>query len=216
MMKTYLVVGLGRFGTAVAKRLAELKKEVLVMDVNEDLVQQTANFVTRGVIGDSKDKEVLRALGAGNYDCAVVAIGKDLTASILTTINLKDLVITMVVCKAQDESHKKVLEKIGADRVVFPEREMASRLAQGLASANVMEYIELSPDYGIVEFEAPAKWTGKNLRELNIRAKIGVNIIAIRTQTKILVSPSADYEIKAGNIIVALGDSRALNSVQKL
>ena len=126
MMKTYLVVGLGRFGTAVAKRLAELKKEVLVMDVNEDLVQQTANFVTRGVIGDSKDKEVLRALGAGNYDCAVVAIGKDLTASILTTMNLKELGIPMVVCKAQDESHKKVLEKIGADRVVFPEIGRAS------------------------------------------------------------------------------------------
>lgn len=215
-MKTFVVIGLGRFGSAVAKRLYELGREVLAIDENPEQVQQVAESVTRAVTADCKDKEVLRALGVGSIDCAIVAIGSDLTDSILTTMTMKELGVPQVICKAQNESHKKVLQKLGADRVILPEREMANKLAQGLASANVMEYIELSPDYGIVEFVAPEKWQGKTLRELNIRVKVGVNVIAIRKAEKIIVSPQAEYTVEPKDTLVALGDNKALEAVRRL
>lgn len=214
-MKTYVVVGLGRFGYSIARRLCELGNEVLAIDKNPDNIQQIANFVTQAVVGDAQDPDVLRALGIRNYDCAIVAIGKDLSASVLATLNFKELGVPLVVCKAHDENHRKVLEKIGADRVVVPEREFANKLAQGLSTANVLEYIELSSDYGISEFEAPAAWSGKSLRQLNVRAKAGVNIIAIRQQDRIRVSPDADYVISKEDTIVALGDYKALSAVQR-
>lgn len=213
-MKVYVVVGLGRFGASVARRLCELGNEVLAIDKDSEKVQQIANHVTHAVVGDAQDPDVLRALGIRNYDCAIVAIGKDLSASILATLNFKEMGIPMVVCKAQDESHRKVLEKIGADRVVVPEREFASKLAQGLSNANVLEYIELSDDYGISEFNPPASWVGRDLRQLNIRAKLGINIIAIRKAEEIQVSPSAEYRICRDDVIVALGDYKALSAVQ--
>lgn len=179
-MKTYVVVGLGRFGQSIACRLCELGNEVLALDKNPEYVQQISNFVTQAVVADAQDSDVLRALGIRNYDCAIVAIGKDLSASVLATLNFKEMGIPLVVCKAHDENHRKVLEKIGADRVVVPEREFANKLAQSLATSNVLEYIELSADYGISEFEAPAAWNGKSLRQLNVRARVGVNILAIR------------------------------------
>ena len=215
-MKTFAVIGLGRFGSAVAERLYDLGREVLAIDENPEQVQQVAEHVTRAVTADCKDKEVLRALGVGSIDCAIVAIGSDLTDSILTTMSLKELGVPQVICKAQNESHKKVLQKLGADRVILPEREMANKLAQGLASANVMEYIELSPDYGIVEFAAPEKWQGKTLRDLNIRVKVGVNVIAIRKSEKIIVSPHAEYTVEPKDTLVALGDNKALEAVRKL
>ena len=172
-MKTYVVVGLGRFGQSIACRLCELGNEVLALDKNPEYVQQISNFVTQAVVADAQDSDVLRALGIRNYDCAIVAIGKDLSASVLATLNFKEMGIPLVVCKAHDENHRKVLEKIGADRVVVPEREFANKLAQSLATSNVLEYIELSADYGISEFEAPAAWNGKSLRQLNVRARVG-------------------------------------------
>ena len=167
------------------------------------------------MVGDAQDPDVLRALGIRNYDCAIVAIGKDLSASILATLNFKEMGVPLVVCKALDESHRKVLEKVGADRVVIPEREIAYKLAQGLSTANVLEYIELSPEYGISEFTAPNAWDGKSLRQLNVRARIGVNIIAIRSGEKIRVSPDADYVVSKSDTIVALGDYKSLSAVQK-
>ena len=119
-MKTYVVVGLGRFGQSIACRLCELGNEVLALDKNPEYVQQISNFVTQAVVADAQDSDVLRALGIRNYDCAIVAIGKDLSASVLATLNFKEMGIPLVVCKAHDENHRKVLEKIGADRVVVP------------------------------------------------------------------------------------------------
>lgn len=151
---------------------------------------------------------MLRALGIRNYDCAIVAIGKDLSASVLATLNFKEMGIPLVVCKAHDENHRKVLEKIGADRVVVPEREFANKLAQSLATSNVLEYIELSADYGISEFEAPAAWNGKSLRQLNVRARVGVNILAIRRGDRIQVSPGAEYVFEPEDTVVAWGITR--------
>ena len=215
-MKTYLVIGLGRFGSSLATQLCNLGAEVLAMDVRSDLVQQVANSVTHAVVGDAQDKEVLRSLGARNFDCAIIAIGDDLAASVLVTMNLKELEVPYIVCKAHDETHRKVLEKLGVDRVVIPEQEHAQRLGRSLYRHNVLDYIELSKDYGILEVPTPKAWVGKTLRELNVRAKLGVNIIAVENDGKTNVSPAADYAVKSGDTLVVLGENYALEAVQKL
>ena len=215
-MKSYIVIGLGRFGSQAAKRLCELGCEVLAIDCNSDLVQPISGMVTQAVVADARDKEVLRALGARDFECAIVAIGTDLADSVLATMNLKELGVPYIVCKASDETHRQVLLKLGADRVVIPEQEQADRLAKSLSSPNVLEYIELSDEHGIVEIPAPKSWQGKSLKELNVRAKLGVNIIAIETDGNINVSPSADYKIAQNDIMVVLGDTAALEAVQKL
>lgn len=215
-MKTYLVIGLGLFGSEVARQLCVQGCEVLAMDIRTDLVQQVAEDVTHAVVGDGQDKDVLKALGAGNFDCAIIAIGDDLAASVLTIMNLKELNVPYIVCKAHDETHRRVLEKLGADRVVIPECEFAGRLARSLSSHNVLDYIELSPDYGILEVPAPKGWVNKSLKDLNVRAKLGVNIIAVESGKETNVSPSANYVVKSGDIMVILGDNKALEAVQKL
>lgn len=215
-MKSYVVTGLGRFGSQMALQLCSLGCDVLAMDVRNELVQRVANDVTHAVVGDSRDKEVLRALGVGEFECAVVAIGDDLAASVLTVMNLKELGVPYIICKAHDETHRRVLEKLGADRVVIPEQEHAIRLARSLSSSNVLDYIELSQDYGIIEVPAPRSWLDKTLKELNVRAKLGVNIIAVSQDGQINVSPTADYRIAQGDVMVVLGDSVALEAVQKL
>jgi len=215
-MKSYLVIGLGRFGQSVSRQLCALGAEVLVMDMHSDLVQHVANDVTHAVVGDAQDKEVLRALGARNFDCAIVAIGDNLAASVLITMNLKELEVPYIVCKAYDETHRRVLEKLGVDRVVIPEQEYAQRLGRSLISHNVLDYIELSEEYGILEVPSPKSWVGKTLRELNVRAKLGVNIIAIESGKKINVAPGAEYVIQPEDNLVVLGENYALEAVQKL
>lgn len=215
-MKSCLVVGLGRFGAQVARELCRLGCEVLAVDTDSDLVSQIANDVTHAVVADGQDKEVLRALGAKEFDCAVVAIGDDLASSVMITMNLKELGVPQIICKAYGQTHRRVLEKLGADRVVIPEQEQADRLARSLSSHNLLDYIELSDEYGIVEVPAPASWRGKSLKELNVRAKLGVNILAIRRGGKINVSPGADFTFEDQDVVVVLGDSAALKRVQKL
>lgn len=215
-MRSYVVIGLGRFGAEVALELCRQGCEVLAMDVSGDLVAQVADGVTHGVVADGQDKEVLRALGASEMDCAVVAVGSDLAASVLITMNLKELGVPYIICKAHDETHRRVLQKLGADRVLIPEQEQAVRLAKALSSPNVLDYIELSSEYGIVEVPAPESWWGKSLRDLNVRAKYGLNILAIRRGEKIQVSPAADFAISQGDVVVVLGDTHGLKKVRRL
>ena len=215
-MKSYVVVGLGRFGSEVARQLYRCGCEVLAIDVRSELIQQISEDVTHAAVGDSRDKEVLRMLGVGEFDCAVVAIGEDLAASVLITMNLKELGVPYLVCKAHDDIHRRVLEKLGADRVVIPEQENAARLAKGLSSPNLLDYIELSDDYSIVELPAPQSWIDKTLKELNVRARLGVNILAVRRNGKMDISPAADLRFQSGDVIVVLGDTKALGAVQKL
>lgn len=215
-MKSCVVIGLGRFGREAARRLCELGCEVLAVDNRSELVQQISNEVTQAVVADGKDKDVLRALGVREFDCAIVAIGDNLADSVLVTMNLKELGLKRIICKASDETHRQVLKKLGADQVVIPEQENASRLARSLASRNVLDYIELSDDYGIVEVPAPAPWLEKSLIELNVRAKLGVNILAVRRGGEITVSPAADFRILQGDILVVLGDTAAINAMQRL
>ena len=215
-MKNFIVIGLGLFGAETARKLCARGCEVLAMDIRSDLVQQVSADVTQAVVGDGQDKEVLRALGAGKFDCAIIAIGDDLAASVLTTMNLKELGVPQVICKAHDETHRRVLEKLGVDRVVIPECEFGSKLARSLSSHNVLDYIELSPDHGIMDIPAPKSWVGKTIRELNVRAKLGVNIIAVESNKVTNVSPAADYLIRQGDVMVLLGDNQSLEAVQKL
>lgn len=215
-MKSFVVIGLGRFGMQVAKKLSQQGCEVLALDTSADLVQQLGEIVTQAVIADARDKEVLRSLGVKDFDCAVVAIGDSLSDSVLATLNLKELGVPQIICKAHDETHRNVLEKLGADRVVIPEQENADRLAMSLASNNVLDYIELSPDYGIIEVPVPASWENKSLIELNVRAKLGVNILSVKRGGSITVSPSADYRMAKGDVMLVLGETAALEAVQKL
>ena len=215
-MKSYVVIGLGRFGVEAAVRLCELGAEVLAIDTRSDVVQQVSSSVTHAVVADARDKEVLRALGVADFDCAVVAIGDSLTDSVLATMNLLELGVPHLVCKAYDETHSQILRKLGAHHVLIPERDQAARLARSLSSPNVLDFIELSSDYGIIELPAPKSWQGKTLKELNVRAKLGVNIIAVKCGGEINVSPAADYTIGKEDIMVVLGDMIALEKVQKL
>ena len=214
-MKSFVVIGLGLFGSSVARQLCALGAEVLAIDTNAELVQQISTEVTSAVVADARDQEVLRALGAHECDCAVVAIGDDLAGSVLATMNMKELGIGHIVCKAHDETHRRVLEKLGAGKVVIPEKEVAEKLARSLTSHSVLEFIELSNDYGIVELPTPRAWVGRNLKELNIRAKHGVNIIAIERNGKISVSPRAEYELAKNDILVVLGDYDSLALMQE-
>ena len=215
-MKSFVVIGLGRFGCEAARSLCQQGSEVLVIDNSNELVQSISDEVTQAVVADARDKEVLRALGVKDFDCAIVAIGDSLADSVLATMNLKELGVPYIVCKAHDETHRQVLLKLGADRVVIPEKENAARLAKSLASHNVLDYIELSEDYGIIDLPAPTPWHNKSLIELNVRAKLGLNILAIKRKGEITVSPSADFRIEQGDVMVVLGDTEALKAVQKL
>lgn len=215
-MKSYVVIGLGRFGSEVARQLYVQGCEVLAIDSSSELVQRISDDVTQAVVADARDKSVLKALGVKDFDCAVVGIGGDLANSVLAVMNLKELGVPQVVCKAHDETHREVLKKLGADRVVIPEMENACRLAKSLASENVLDYIELSEDYGIIDVPAPAVWEKKSLMELNVRAKLGVNILAIKRSGGITVSPAADFRMEAGDVVVILGSTAALKAVQKL
>ena len=217
-MKTFVVIGLGRFGSAVATELSSLGHEVLAIDESEEHVQRVAEKVTHAVTGDARDPSVLRALGVRNYDCAVVAVGDDIGNSALITLNLKEIGVKRVICKAQSHVHRKVLEKIGADRGVFPEHEMGVKLAQGLSSSNVLNFIELSEDFGIVETAVPKEWHYETIQNLDVRARYKVNIIAVRRgkDGALNVAPGASYVIEPGDAVVALGRTEDINHLQDL
>lgn len=215
-MSAYIVVGMGRFGSELAIRLAEHGCEVLAIDSNPELVQHVADYVTHAVVADATDKAVLKSLDASSFDCAIVAIGASLAASVLVTMNMQELGVPKIICKATDESHRKVLLKMGANQVVIPEKEHAARMARSLSTPNVLDYIELSDACGIVEVPAPAKWHGKTLKELDVRAKMGINIIAIKKNGEINTFPAGDYCFKSGDVIVVMGGPDTMDRVQGL
>lgn len=213
-MKSYAVIGLGRFGTSIATSLYEFGADVLAIDTDVELVNEIADSVTRAAAADAENKNELKRLGVAQCDCAVVAMGSDLAASVLITMNLKSLGVPCIICKAHDDTHREILEKLGADKVVIPEREIAEKTARSLASPDFLEYIDLSEECGIIEIAAPKSWTGKTLKDLNIRSKYGINVIAVKSGEKILVSVSADYQFKSGDTVVVLGEYSALNKIK--
>lgn len=214
-MKQFAVIGLGRFGTSVASTLMAMGHEVLVIDEEQERIQEVVNLVTHAIQADAKDENALKALGIRNFDVVIVAIGKDTESSILVTVLLKELGVKCVVAKAQTELHGKVLARVGADKVVFPERDMGARVAHQLASTNVLDHIELSPEFSILEIVAPDVLVGQTLRKYNLRAKFGITILALKRGTEIMVSPSPDAPICEGDILVAIGENKKLRSLER-
>jgi trk system potassium uptake protein TrkA len=215
MKKQFVVIGLGRFGSSLAKTLYSLGHEVLAVDENEEAVQEIVEHVTHAVQADATDESSLNALGIRNFDVAVIAIGNDMQASILVTLMLKELGLKYIVSKAMNDLHAKVLYKIGADRVVFPEREMGVKIANNLISSNILEYIELSEDYSIVETQTLSEWIGKNLVEINMRTKYGVNVMAIKRNSKINISPKPDDIIEEGDTLIVVGKNDDLSRLSE-
>ncbi len=201
----FVIVGLGRFGSSLAKELIELGHEVLGIDKDEEAVQEMSSKLTFAVSADCTDEETLRSLGVRNFDCGVVAIGDDIQASILTTILLKDLGVKKVVAKAMSELHGRVLEKIGVDRVVYPERDMGIRVAHQLVSPNLLDYIELSKDYTIAELAVPHCLNGKSLHDINPRARFGCSIVAINKPGGIIIAPTAADVLSERDVMVIIG-----------
>ncbi|EPY2307184.1 potassium channel family protein [Clostridium sporogenes] len=212
--KQFVVIGLGRFGTSVAKTLYTLGNDVLAIDSSEDIVQSISDSVTHSVQIDATDENSLRALGIRNFDVAVITIGSDIQASTMATLLVKEMGVKYIIAKANTEIHAKVLYKIGADRVVFPERDMGVRVAHNLVSTNILDYIELSPNYSIAEIVTPKQWHDKTLNELNIRANYGINVVALKRGEEINVSPVAEDTIESGDIIVAIGSEEDLTKVE--
>lgn len=215
-MGSFVVIGLGRFGSAVALTLMDAHCEVLAIDIEEKPVQQIAELVTNAAVADARDEAVLRSLGIDNYDCAIVSIGSDVASSIIITLTLKELGVQQVVCKAGSENHKKALQKVGADWALIPEREMAVRVGQSLASPKVFDYIKLSEGYTIVERSIPSRWSGKKLRDLDIWEKYAVSVIAIHRGKDMLMRPNSDECMQENDQLVLMGKEKNLTRIERL
>lgn len=217
-MKSFVIIGLGRFGNAVARELYRRGNEVLAIDMDEDAIQRIADFVTHAVVGDAKDENVLRSIGVRNFDCAIVAIASDIQDSVLVTLILKEYGVKYVIAKAQNRLHSKVLQRIGADKVVFPEEDMGNRLAQTLSSSNIIDFLELSPDFSIVEIHPPESWKGQTLKELSVRARFGINVLAVRGEDHniVTISPSAEQVISQGDILIVVGANDEIERIGNL
>jgi K+ transport systems, NAD-binding component len=214
--KQFIVIGLGRFGSSVLIALARAGHEVLAIDTDEEIVQRMSNIATHVVTADSTDEDTLLALGVKNFDVAVVAIGTNVEANVFTTMLLKNLGVPVIVAKAQNELHAKMLEKIGADRVVKPEYDMGQRVAHNLITDSVLEYIELAPEFGIVELEAPKSLVGINLIDSNLRTRYEVNIVAIKSGDTVVVPPPPDRPIEAEDILVIVGTNEGISALERL
>ncbi len=214
-MSSYFVIGLGSFGSAVASELFRMGHEVMVIDEQEQLVAKIADNVTHAIVGDAKDESVLKSIGVHNFDGVVVAVSNELSNSILITLLLKEMGVKKIVCKAQGDRHAKALSLIGADIIVRPENDMGKRLAHALAQKNIIEYIEISSDYSIIEFLAPQEWIGKSISENRLRNKFQITVIAIRNSdhTIVEVSPNSDYIIKENDLLVILGSNKNLSKI---
>ncbi|MGG0287535.1 TrkA family potassium uptake protein [Peribacillus butanolivorans] len=208
--RQYAVIGLGRFGTSVAHRLYTAGQEVLGIDVSEERVDNAELSVTHAVMADTTEEEALKSIGIRNFDCVIVAIGNDMQSSILTTLLLKELGVKKVIAKALNKHHGQVLAKVGADWVIYPERDMGERVANQLLSPNMLNYIELSKEYNIEEIIIPISMTGKSLRELDLRAKYNISVIAIVSNGEIIIAPSPDQNILEKDMLLVVGNKEDL------
>lgn len=215
-MKQFVVIGLGSFGVSVAKSLYEMGNDVLAIDKDEELVQSISDSVTHAVQADATDENVLKSLGVKNFDVAVVTIGSDMQSSTMVTMLVKDLGVKYVIAKAHNELHARVLYRVGADRVVMPEKEMGIRVARSIVSTNLLDFIELSKEYSIIEIIPLDEWVQKSLQEINMRKRYGLNVIAAKKMgEEIVVSPGADYIIEDGDILVVCGNNADIKKLEK-
>ncbi len=224
MNKQYAVIGLGRFGYSVAKTLAEMDCEVIAIDNDEERVKALADLVTYAVVLDAMDDKALRSVGVQNVDVAVVSIGENIEASILVVMILKEIGVKNIVAKAVTQLHGRVLENLKVDRIVYPERDMAIRIAQSLIRPGIVEQLELSPDFSIVELPAPGMLAGKTLRESQLRRNYGVSVIAIKRtegergveKERWILNPLATDTVSAGDLLVLIGKNEDLDKFSRL
>ncbi|UJF16333.1 TrkA family potassium uptake protein [Jeotgalibaca sp. MA1X17-3] len=207
MNKEFLVIGLGRFGGSVCKELYELGHQVLAVDIDEMKVEEFSKFSSQAIVADASNENVLQSIGVENFDYVVVAIGDNLQASILCTLLLKELGVKNVLAKAQDENHKKLLAKIGADRIIQPELDMGIRIANQIRSDKLEDYIELSDEYSISELNVSEKLSGRSISELDIRANYNCTILAIKRNGDMNIAPAPKDQLWAGDIILVIGSN---------
>ncbi|MEQ2526023.1 TrkA family potassium uptake protein [Robertmurraya yapensis] len=215
MKKEFAVIGLGRFGGSIVRELADQGLEVMAIDFKEERVNEFSMIASHAVMGDTTDESVLKGIGIRNFDHVIVAIGDDIQASILTTLMLKELGVKHITVKAQNDYHEKVLLKIGADTVVHPERDMGKRIAHKLVSNSVLDYLELSDEHSIVEIAAGGGVVGHSIIDLDIRAKYGINIVAIKRGNDINVSPQASEVILENDVLIVIGADSDINRFEK-
>lgn len=215
MKKEFAVIGLGRFGGSIVRELIELDCDVLAIDIDEERVKEYQDIATRAVIANTTEEQVLKDLGLRNFDNVVVAIGDHIQESILTSLLLKDIGVKRVTVKAKNNYHARVLEKIGADIVVHPERDMGRRIAHKLTSSSVLDYLELSDDHSIGEYIAGSKFNGRTLLELNVRKKFGVNVIAVKREDDIMINPNPKIKFNKDDILIIIGSDHDLNHFEK-
>ncbi|SFP75417.1 potassium channel family protein [Salibacterium halotolerans] len=215
MKKQFAVIGLGRFGVSVSTELHKLGHEVLAVDINETKVNEMVNDSTYSSVADGADEKALRGLGITNFDHVIVAIGDNIQASILCTLLLKEMGIASVWVKAQNYYHHKVLDKIGADKIIHPEHDMGNRIAQHLVSDKVIDYIELSDDFSIAEIAAPSFMNQQSLIDLDIRAKFGVTILGLKRGKQFNISPRAEDQIQANDILIVIGHKNDLKRFEE-
>lgn len=211
----FAVIGLGRFGANLAKEFVKQGYEVLGIDKEEDIISELSGILTHTAVADALDEEVLMSLGIRNFDCVIVAIGDDIQVNVMTAILLKELGAKMVVAKALTEQHGRVLEKIGVDRVIYPERDMAIRVVNQLVSPNLLDYIELSKDYTIAEIAVPDSLDNLTLRQLNSRARYGCSVVALHKDNKVIIAPQADDVLNERDLMVVIGTNQQVERFEK-
>ena len=208
--KSYAVIGLGQFGMSVAETLAESDCDVLAIDAREENIQEIADKVTYAVRADVREPEVLRALGVQNVDVAVIAVAENMEASIMATMQAKELGVPYVLAKAMNALHGKILEKIGADRVIYPEQSMGLRVARNLMSGGFLDVFELSTEFSMAEFPVPTEWIGKSLQELQLRESHDINIIAIKVGNDVEINLDPVKPLEADWHLIAIGKNIVL------
>lgn len=205
MKQSVLVIGLGRFGSAAARELMALGHEVLAVDRDEAPVNDIAPDVTHAVQADASDLDALKAVGAADFSHAIVAISGAAEPSIFATMALRTLGVENVIAKAGTSLHGAILERVGATRVVYPEREMGARVAHAFSTSNIVDYLDIAPGFGIVRFQPPPSWVGRTLRDLDIAGRFNVTPIALRRAADVTVNPHRDMQLGAGDELVLIG-----------
>jgi trk system potassium uptake protein len=213
MSRQFVIIGLGRLGSAMLDTLLSLDHEVLGIDFDEDLVQDLSSEYPQAhlVAADATEESVLRDLNVGQFDGAAVVIGENMEAGILATANLKDLGVPFVVARAMSKLHGRVLERIGADRIIEPERDMGAQVARTMSSPAVMDYVDLGEDEALIEAEVPKEWVDKSLADLHLSRQSGLTILAVKPKGKAGTIPSGDTALNEGDVIVVGGTKEALD-----
>jgi trk system potassium uptake protein TrkA len=216
-MKNLAIIGVGNFGYFLCKSLSERGHEVMAVDADEGAVERAAAIAANAVVADATDRAALEALGLKDFDSVIVSLGEHIDASVLTTLYLKEMGVRNVIVKAISEDHMKVLDRIGADEVVFPERDMAERLAYRLADADVLEFIPIGSDYGLVEWAPAQEMVGHSLKDLHLRREHNVTVILVRQviPDQVVVAPDGDFVVKDSDVLVLLGRNEDLDLLRR-